>query len=73
MRKRLTVHLSEVPHTTIKTELVAAEGKTVIKSKKIHINTLSFVLDKGLTEKSVLDSLTSKGNMITKHYLSNIN
>ena len=73
MRKRLTVHLSEVPHTTIKTELVAAEGKTVIKSKKILVNTLSFVLDKGLTEKSVLDSLTSKGNMITKHYLSNIN
>jgi hypothetical protein len=73
MKKRLTVHLTNVPQTTTKTELVTAEGKTVIKSKKILVNTLSFVLDKGLTEKSVLDSLTSKGNMITKHYLSNIN
>jgi len=73
MKKRLTVHLKDVPHTTTKTELVGNDGKKVIKEKKILVNTLSFVLDKGLTEKSVLDSLTSKGNMITKHYLSNIN
>lgn len=73
MKKRLTVHLTNVPHTTTKKTIVGADGKKITKEKQILVNTLSFVLDKGLTEKSILDSLTSKGNMITKHYLSNIN
>ena len=45
MAKRLTIHLKNIPHTTRKVELKGDDGKTVVKDKRILVNTKSFIID----------------------------
>ena len=72
MKKRLTIHLANVPHTTIQVEIKGEDDKKIIKDKKILVNTLSFILDKAEDAESIVMEIAKK-QTVTKHYLSNIN
>lgn len=73
MKRRLTVHLTDVPKTTKKLVYKNDEGKTVTKTKQILVNTLAYEVNDESHAGTVLANLKSKGMNVTKHYLSNIN
>jgi hypothetical protein len=72
MKKRLTVHLENVLHTTKKVEYKGEDGKLVVKDKKILVNTLSYITDTIQEHKAILDNLSNQGKTIKKYYTSNI-
>ena len=66
--KRLTVHLANEPKVT--KAFKDAEGKDV--SKKILVNTLTFVRKTETELNTILVQLTKEGKTVTKHYVSNV-
>ena len=68
--KRLTVHLTGVPKTTLTFKVKGNDGKLVEKTKKILINTKAYVI-KSTSEVDAI--LNAQKYEVTKHYLSNIN
>ena len=72
MKKRLTVHLSGVPQTTIEVEFENENGKKIKKEKKILVNTLAFIVENENEVTIKIDEL-SRQHTISKYYLSNIN
>jgi len=68
MKKRLTVHLINVPKT--KKTFKGTDGTE--HSKMILTNTLAFEVNSDADVASTLKQLQSNGSNISKHYLSNI-
>jgi hypothetical protein len=69
MAKRLTIHLKNIPHTTRKVELKGDDGKTVVKDKRILVNTKSFIID---NDDAIDLIVKTQKYEITKYYTSNI-
>lgn len=70
MKQRLTVHLKDVPQTTIQVEYKGEDGKKVVKDKKILVNTLSYEFEKPSDVEAILREQTYE---VKKYYTSNIN